>query len=68
MTEKLTLSVEEAGELLEHYGAKVTGSVSKATDLVVYGEAAGSKLTKANALGIRTMNEEEFEEIIKELE
>ncbi|MBQ1305170.1 MAG: NAD-dependent DNA ligase LigA [Erysipelotrichales bacterium] len=61
-------SRKEAGELLEHYGAKVTGSVSKATDLVVYGEAAGSKLTKANALGIRTMNEEEFEEIIKELE
>ena len=60
-------SRKEAGDLLEKHGAKVTGSVSKSTDLVIYGEAAGSKLTKAQALGIRTMTEDEFEDIVKDL-
>ena len=50
----------EAGKLLEAHGAKVTGSVSKKTTLVVAGEDSGSKLTKANELGIRVINEEEF--------
>jgi len=57
----------EATSLLEKYGAKVTGSVSKSTDLVIFGEAAGSKLTKAQALGIKTMSEEEFNEIVSTL-
>lgn len=59
------LGRKEATSLLENYGAKVTGSVSKSTDLVIYGSEAGSKLDKANALGIATMDEESFN---KELE
>ena len=57
----------EAGKLLEKHGAKVTGSVSKKTTLVVAGEDSGSKLTKANELGIRVINEEEFVELLKDL-
>ncbi|MBQ1448180.1 MAG: NAD-dependent DNA ligase LigA, partial [Erysipelotrichaceae bacterium] len=56
----------EATALLESLGAKVTSSVSKKTDFVIYGDAAGSKLDKAHDLGIRTMNEEEFLKIIAE--
>lgn len=51
---------KEATTILEDLGAKVTGSVSKATDIVIYGVEAGSKLDKANALGIQTMDEDEF--------
>lgn len=51
---------KEATELLENMGAKVAGSVSKKTDIVIYGAEAGSKLDKANELGVRTMDEEEF--------
>ena len=50
----------EAKALLESLGANVSGSVSRKTDLVIYGEAAGSKLTKANSLGVATMDEETF--------
>lgn len=56
---------EEATEILENLGAKVSGSVSKKTDYVIYGEEAGSKLSKAEALGVKTMNEQEFIENIK---
>lgn len=56
---------KEIKEKLESLGAKVTGSVSKKTDYVLYGAEAGSKLTKANELGIKTITEEEFEEMIK---
>ena len=58
-------SREEATELLENLGAKVSGSVSKATGLVIAGENAGSKLDKAHELNIPVMSEEEF---IKELD
>ncbi|MBR1581814.1 MAG: NAD-dependent DNA ligase LigA [Bacilli bacterium] len=51
---------KEATELLENLGAHVSGSVSKMTNIVIYGEEAGSKLDKANKLGVQTMNEEEF--------
>ena len=57
----------EAGKILEAHGAKVTGSVSKKTTLVIAGEDSGSKLIKANELGIRVMNEEEFVELLREL-
>lgn len=56
---------KEATQILEDLGAKVTGSVSAKTDIVIFGEEAGSKLDKAHALNIRTMNEEEFEELLQ---
>ncbi len=45
----------------------MTGSVSKKTTLVIAGEDSGSKLIKANELGIRVMNEEAFVELLREL-
>ncbi len=59
---------KQAQELLELYGSKVTSSVSKATDVVIYGSESGSKLDKANALGIRIMDEEEFKQILQQIE
>ncbi|MGL4850129.1 MAG: NAD-dependent DNA ligase LigA [Clostridium sp.] len=57
-------SRKEIKERLEALGAKVAGSVSKKTDYVVYGEEAGSKLTKAEDLGVKTISEDEFENMI----
>lgn len=54
------LKRNEAKALLERIGANVSGSVSKKTDLVIYGEASGSKLSKAKELGVATMDEEAF--------
>ena len=56
---------KEATTLLEDLGAKVTGSVSKATDVVIAGEAAGSKLDKAHQLGITVLSEDEFLALVK---
>jgi DNA ligase (NAD+) len=56
----------QAKEILERLGAKVTGSVSKKTDYVLAGEAAGSKREKALNLGVPLMTETEFQDILKE--
>ena len=67
LTGKLTeLSRPEATAWLEQHGAKVTGSVSKKTDLVIAGEAAGSKLTKAQDLGITVWNEAQLQAAMTE--
>ena len=58
-------SRNEATELLENLGAKVSSSVSKKTDYVIYGEEAGSKLTKAKELNVKTLTEDEFKNMIK---
>ena len=64
----IELTRNEAKEYLEKYGAKVTGSVTSKTDLVIVGEKAGSKLAKAEQLGIRVINEEEFANMVREVE
>ncbi len=51
---------DEAKELIEKYGGKVSGSVSKKTSYVLAGEDAGSKLTKAQELGIKIINKDEL--------
>ena len=60
-----TLKRNEAGEIIEGFGGKTSSSVSKKTDYVLAGEDAGSKLTKAQSLGIKIISEEEFLEMIK---
>ncbi|MBQ2966907.1 MAG: NAD-dependent DNA ligase LigA [Clostridia bacterium] len=59
-----TMGRKEATELIESVGGKVSGSVSKKTDYVVAGEAAGSKLDKANALGIPILTEADLKKLI----
>ena len=60
-----TMGRSEASALIEQYGGKTSGSVSKKTSVVLAGEDAGGKLTKAQALGIRIINEQEFLEMLK---
>ena len=55
----------EAGNIIEKFGGKTSSSVSKKTDYVLAGEEAGSKLTKAQNLGVKIITEEEFDEMIK---
>lgn len=59
------LKRSEASKIIESFGGKTSSSVSKKTDFVLSGEASGSKLDKANALGIRVIDENEFMEMIK---
>jgi DNA ligase (NAD+) len=61
-----TLSRQDASKIIESYGGKCSGSVSKKTNVVLAGAEAGSKLAKAQSLGIRIIDEEEFLKIIEE--
>ncbi len=60
LTGTMSQSRGEIKEMLEKLGAKVSGSVSKKTDYVIYGEDAGSKLAKAESLGVATLSEDEM--------
>ncbi|MCX7746746.1 MAG: NAD-dependent DNA ligase LigA [Clostridia bacterium] len=55
----------EAGEIIQNFGGKTSGSVSKKTDYVLAGEDAGSKLDKAQQLGVKVIDEEEFKRMIE---
>lgn len=60
-----TYKRNEAASIIESFGGKTASSVSKRTDFVLAGEDAGSKLQKANDLGIKVISEDEFREMIK---
>lgn len=60
-----TMTRDEAKAQLEQLGAKVAGSVSRKTTCVVAGEAAGSKLTKAESLGVRVLDETDFQSFLQ---
>ena len=62
-----SLSRKEASEIIESFGGKTSSSVSKKTSYVLAGEEAGSKLDKAVALGIKIINEQEFNQLIGDL-
>ena len=62
------LSRSEVKAVIEAGGGRVSGSVSKKTDLVVAGEKAGSKLDKANKLGIPVIGPDELEALLADLD
>ena len=61
------ISRSDAKKIIESFGAKSSGSVSKNTDYVIAGEGAGSKIEKAKKLDVLILNELEFEDLIKKL-
>ncbi|MDD2566986.1 MAG: NAD-dependent DNA ligase LigA [Thiovulaceae bacterium] len=65
LTGTMSESRDAIKELLESLGAKVSGSVSKKTDYLIYGEDAGSKYDKASALGVACIEEKEMREMLK---
>ncbi|TXE81715.1 NAD-dependent DNA ligase LigA [Campylobacter peloridis] len=64
ITGALSKSRDHFKELIESFGAKVSSSVSKKTDFVLYGSEAGSKLQKAQSLGVKCINESEFNALL----
>ena len=67
-TGRISMPREEARSIVERLGGKVASSVSKRTDYVVAGEEAGSKLEKAEELGVKIIDEEAFMEMVKKFE
>ncbi|MDR3346470.1 MAG: NAD-dependent DNA ligase LigA [Campylobacteraceae bacterium] len=66
LTGSLSRSRDEVKAALEGFGAKITSSVSKKTDMVIYGEDAGSKYDKALELGVKLLDESGFERFLKD--
>jgi len=66
LTGTMSKSRDEIKKMLENLGAKIASSVSKKTDFVVHGEDAGSKYDKAIALGVKTLDENEFNSVLGE--
>ncbi|MDR1285489.1 MAG: NAD-dependent DNA ligase LigA [Campylobacteraceae bacterium] len=66
LTGALSRPRDEIKDMLEGFGAKISSSVSKKTDLVIFGEDAGSKYEKALSLGVKLMSESEFELFLKD--
>ncbi len=64
LTGTMSQNRDEIKKMLEALGAKVSGSVSKKTDFVIFGEEAGTKLEKAQSLGVATLSEEQMKEMI----
>ncbi|MDQ1326075.1 MAG: ligase, partial [Campylobacterota bacterium] len=64
LTGAMSQSRTQIKEMLEALGAKVSGSVSKKTDFVIYGEEAGTKLEKAQSLGVATLSEQQMKEML----
>ena len=62
---ELGMTRTEAGNKLKEYGAKVSGSVSKKTSYVICGEAAGSKRSKAESLGVPILTERDFLKLVE---
>ncbi len=62
-----TMGRDEVKAKLQQYGAKVAGSVSKKTDYLIAGEKAGSKLTKANNLGVPVLDEEQAVQLLQNI-
>ena len=60
-----TYTRNEAAAIIESFGGKTSSSVSKKTSYVLAGEEAGSKLDRANKLGVAVINEEEFNNMVK---
>ena len=65
LTGTLSQPRDEVIKILESKGAKIASSVSKNTDFVICGEKAGSKLERAQTLGVKTLNEQEFLALMK---
>ena len=57
---------DEIKRLIEKLGGRASSSISKSTDFLVAGEKAGSKLEKANSLGVKVLTEEEFQKLVAE--
>ena len=66
LTGKISMPRSKAQALIEENGGKVCSSVTKETNLVIAGEDAGSKLTKARSLGIKIIDENEFKRLLND--